>query len=107
MGLILFSMVPPAVFVVTVVARERRLQSRSADSQASLVRFVGDFDPALVDDVIFRCVSQVGAQSCNIGRNVVLSSDLPPTVPVGPATGLLSDRHLEVSVRAIGIRLGT
>merc|ERR1719359_1373947 len=35
-----------------------------------------------VDDVIVGCVSQVGAQAGNIGRNVVMSSKkLPETVP--------------------------
>ncbi len=32
-----------------------------------------DMDPALIDDVIFGCVDQVGAQSGNIARNAVLS----------------------------------
>ena len=30
-----------------------------------------------IDDVIFGCVSQVGAQSCNVARGAVLSSALP------------------------------
>ena len=34
-----------------------------------------------VDDLIFGCVSQVGAQSSNIGRNVCLSSVLGEVVP--------------------------
>ena len=34
-----------------------------------------------VDDLIFGCVSQVGAQSSNIGRNVCLSSVLGEDVP--------------------------
>mmetsp|Transcript_37844 Transcript_37844/g.56507 ORF Transcript_37844/g.56507 Transcript_37844/m.56507 type:complete len:414 (+) Transcript_37844:50-1291(+) len=39
-------------------------------------------DGSLVDDVIVGCVSQVGAQTGNIGRNVVLSSKkLPEHVP--------------------------
>lgn len=38
--------------------------------------------PADVDDVIFGCVSQIGAQSGNIGRSIVLSSQtLPISVP--------------------------
>jgi len=36
---------------------------------------------AEIDDVIFGCVSQVGAQSSNIGRNVCLSSVLGEAVP--------------------------
>jgi len=38
-------------------------------------------DPALVEDVIFGCVNQVGAQATNIARNAVLSSSLPETLP--------------------------
>ena len=38
-------------------------------------------DPGAVDDVIFGCVSQSGAQSANIARNCVLSSKLPESVP--------------------------
>jgi acetyl-CoA acetyltransferase family protein len=38
-------------------------------------------DPGLIDDVIFGCVSQSGAQSGNVARNCVLSSSLPESVP--------------------------
>src|SRR2546422_7674640 len=38
-------------------------------------------DPATVDDVICGCVSQVGEQSLNIGRNAWLAAGLPETVP--------------------------
>jgi acetyl-CoA acetyltransferase family protein len=38
-------------------------------------------DPELIEDVIFGCVDQVGAQSANIARNAVLSSRLPESVP--------------------------
>jgi acetyl-CoA acetyltransferase family protein len=38
-------------------------------------------DPALIEDVIFGCVNQVGAQATNIARNAVLSSSLPESVP--------------------------
>jgi acetyl-CoA C-acetyltransferase len=38
-------------------------------------------DPAAIDDVIFGCVSQSGAQAANIARNCVLSSSLPESVP--------------------------
>jgi acetyl-CoA C-acetyltransferase len=38
-------------------------------------------DPAAVEDVILGCVSQVGEQSFHIGRNAVLASRLPDSVP--------------------------
>ena len=40
-----------------------------------------DFDPAAIDDVIFGCVTQAGEQSQHVGRNCVLASKLPPSVP--------------------------
>ena len=38
-------------------------------------------DPAVIEDVIAGCVSQVGEQSFHIGRNMVLASNLPDSVP--------------------------
>jgi acetyl-CoA C-acetyltransferase len=38
-------------------------------------------DPAAIEDVIVGCVSQVGEQSFHIGRNMVMASDLPDSVP--------------------------
>ena len=60
-----------------------------------LVRDTG-IDPADVDDVIFGCVDQVGAQSGNVGRNAVLASSLPESVP-----GTSVDRQCGSSQQAI------
>jgi acetyl-CoA C-acetyltransferase len=38
-------------------------------------------DPAAVDDVIVGCVGQIGEQSFHVGRNMVLASRLPQSVP--------------------------
>jgi acetyl-CoA acetyltransferase family protein len=38
-------------------------------------------DPALVEDVVMGCVSQVGEQSINIARNAVLQAGFPIEVP--------------------------
>ena len=38
-------------------------------------------DPAAVDDVIMGCVTQAGEQSLHVGRNAVLASKLPQSVP--------------------------
>jgi acetyl-CoA C-acetyltransferase len=38
-------------------------------------------DPALIEDVIFGCVGQVGEQAINVARNCVLASRLPENVP--------------------------
>jgi acetyl-CoA C-acetyltransferase len=40
-----------------------------------------DIDPACIDDVIWGCVGQAGEQAANIGRNAVLASQLPESVP--------------------------
>jgi acetyl-CoA C-acetyltransferase len=38
-------------------------------------------DAAAIDDVIAGCVSQIGEQSCHIGRSMVMASRLPDSVP--------------------------
>ncbi|MDR7102340.1 acetyl-CoA C-acetyltransferase [Croceicoccus sp. BE223] len=38
-------------------------------------------DPAVIDDVIMGCVTQAGEQSFAFGRNCVLASSLPDSVP--------------------------
>ncbi|AOK29685.1 MULTISPECIES: acetyl-CoA C-acetyltransferase [Burkholderia] len=38
-------------------------------------------DPALIDDVIMGCVSQIGEQASNVARSAVLASSLPESVP--------------------------
>ena len=38
-------------------------------------------DPAAIDDVIVGCVSQIGEQSFHVGRNMVLASSLPDSIP--------------------------
>jgi acetyl-CoA acetyltransferase family protein len=46
---------------------------------AELVSRAG-IDPALIDDVIAGCVSQVGEQGVNVGRNAVLAAGFPESV---------------------------
>jgi acetyl-CoA C-acetyltransferase len=38
-------------------------------------------DPAVIEDVIMGCVGQAGEQSFHVGRNAVLASSLPQSVP--------------------------
>ncbi len=40
-----------------------------------------NLDPALIDDVIMGCVSQVGEQAFNMGRSAVLAAGWPESVP--------------------------
>jgi acetyl-CoA C-acetyltransferase len=53
-------------------------------------------DPARVDDVLMGCVSQAGEQSTNVGRNAVLASKLPESVP-----GTSIDRQCGSSQQAL------
>lgn len=53
-------------------------------------------DPAAVDDVIFGCVDQIGAQSANIARNAWLTAGLPDSVP-----GTTVDRQCGSAQQAI------
>ena len=53
-------------------------------------------DPALIDDVIMGCVSQVGEQSTNVARNAVLAAGLPEAIP-----GTSIDRQCGSSQQAL------
>lgn len=53
-------------------------------------------DPEVVDDVIMGCVSQVGDQTWNIGRNAVLGAGWPESVP-----GVTIDRQCGSSQQSI------
>ena len=53
-------------------------------------------DPAMIDDVIMGCVSQVGEQASNIARNAILASKLPESVP-----GTSVDRQCGSSQQAL------
>ena len=66
-----------------------------AEVISALVKRV-ELDPANIDDVIIGCVSQVGEQSLNIGRNAVLAAGFPESVP-----GTTVDRQCGSSQQAI------
>ncbi|MGA5305441.1 acetyl-CoA C-acyltransferase [Nucisporomicrobium flavum] len=54
------------------------------DLAAGVLRTLSErskLDPADVEDVFWGCVSQVGEQSWNIGRNAVLAAGWPESVP--------------------------
>jgi acetyl-CoA C-acetyltransferase len=59
-------------------------------------------DPALVEDVVMGCVSQVGEQSTNVARNAVLASCLPESVP-----GTSLDRQCGSSQQALHFAAAT
>ncbi|MEE3849489.1 thiolase family protein [Gordonia sp. LSe1-13] len=56
----------------------------AADLSAVVLRELArrsGIDPAIVDDVVWGCVSQVGDQSSNIGRYAVLAAGWPESIP--------------------------
>src|SRR5215467_1431673 len=66
-----------------------------AEVLSALVQRTG-VDAGLVEDVIVGCVSQVGEQSLNVGRNAALAAGFPETVP-----GTTVDRQCGSSQQAI------
>lgn len=66
-----------------------------ATSVAEVVAQTG-IDPAVIDDVIFGCVSQSGEQTGDIARTVALSAGLPESVP-----GVTVDRQCGSSQQAV------
>ena len=67
----------------------------SAHVLAALAERTG-IDPAVVDDVIWGCVSQVGEQTFNVGRSAVLAAGWPQSVP-----GTTIDRQCGSSQQSI------
>jgi acetyl-CoA acyltransferase len=53
-------------------------------------------DPSVIDDVVWGCVSQVGEQTMNVGRNAVLAAGWPESVP-----GTTVDRQCGSSQQAV------
>ncbi len=72
---------------------------QSADLAAEALKAIAErnsLDPSLVDDVIMGCVSQVGEQTYNVGRNAVLGAGWPETVP-----GVTIDRQCGSSQQSV------
>jgi acetyl-CoA acyltransferase len=70
-----------------------------ADLAAETLKAIAErnsLDPVLVDDVIMGCVSQVGDQTWNIGRNAVLGAGWPESVP-----GVTIDRQCGSSQQSV------
>jgi acetyl-CoA acyltransferase len=73
----------------------------SATVLDALVERTG-IDPAVVDDVFWGCVSQVGEQTFNIARNAVLAAGWPESVP-----GATIDRQCGSSQQAVAFAAAT
>jgi acetyl-CoA acyltransferase len=69
-----------------------------ADLSAHVLKALAErsgIDPAIVEDVIWGCVGQVGEQAADIARNAVLGAGWPETVP-----GVTVDRQCGSSQQA-------
>jgi acetyl-CoA acyltransferase len=74
-------------------------QNHPVETSALLLKSLAernDLDPDIVDDVIYGCVSEVGAQSTNMARNIVLTSGWPYTIP-----GVTLDRQCSSGQQAV------
>jgi len=72
---------------------------------AHVLRALADrsgFDPVDVEDVVWGCVSQIGEQSWNVGRNAVLAAGWPESVP-----GTTLDRQCGSSQQALHFAAAT
>jgi len=83
-------MAAPTAYIVEAVRtaggrRGGRLAGwHPADMAGEVLNVVADrsgIDPAAIEDVIMGCVSQGGEQGFKVGRNAVLASRLPESVP--------------------------
>jgi acetyl-CoA acyltransferase len=72
----------------------------SAHVLNALVERTG-IDPAVVDDVIWGCVGQVGEQALNVARNAVLAAGWPESVP-----GTTVDRQCGSSQQSVHFAAG-
>ena len=77
----------------------------AADVLGALVDRNG-IDPERVDDVVFGCISQIGAQAWNIGRNAWLAAGLPESVPAVTIDRQCGSSLQAVSFAALGVKAG-
>ncbi|MFV0532153.1 MAG: thiolase family protein [Cumulibacter sp.] len=71
----------------------------AADLSAVVLKAIAErsgVKPELIDDVIWGCVSQVGEQTADIGRNSVLTAGWPESIP-----GVTVDRQCGSSQQAL------
>ena len=80
-----------------------------ADLSASVLTALAErngFEPAIIDDVIWGCVSQVSEQASNIGRNAVLTAGWPESVPATSVNRACGSSQQAVSFAAAGVIAG-
>ena len=63
-------------------------------------------DPAIVDDVVTGCVSQVGQQAFNLGRSAVLAAGWPESVPATTVDRQCGSSQQAIHFAAQGVMAG-
>jgi len=66
-----------------------------------------DFDPAAIEDVITGCVMQGGEQTMDVGRNAVLASNLPDSIPSVSIDRQCGSSQQAMQFAAQGVMSGT
>ncbi len=66
-----------------------------------------DFDPAAIEDVITGCVMQGGEQAGDVGRNAVLASSLPDSIPSVSIDRQCGSSQQSIQFAAQGVMSGT
>ena len=66
-----------------------------------------DFDPSAIEDVITGCVMQGGEQSGDVGRNAILASKLPDSIPSVSIDRQCGSSQQSIHFAAQGIMSGT
>jgi acetyl-CoA C-acetyltransferase len=66
-----------------------------------------DIDPTAIEDVIMGCVTQAGEQSTQIGRNAILASNLPDSIPAVSIDRQCGSSQQSVQFAAQAILSGT
>ncbi len=66
-----------------------------------------DFDPAAIEDVITGCVMQGGQQTMDVGRNAVLASKLPDSIPAVSIDRQCGSSQQAIQFAAQGVMSGT
>lgn len=63
-------------------------------------------EPAMIDDVIWGCVSQIGEQAMNVGRMAVLAADWPESVPATTVDRQCGSSQQAATFAAAGVIAG-
>jgi acetyl-CoA C-acetyltransferase len=66
-----------------------------------------DFDPAAIEDVIMGCVSMGGEQAGDVGRNIVIASKLPNSIPSVSIDRQCGSSQQSMMFAAQGVMSGT